>query len=76
MDDDFTSRLEITYGPAGLVGPVGSADPVGFAGGLGAEPGPPIFLDLHPILRDFAHSSRAQPKLFTALFSGCNAAPR
>lgn len=54
VDDAFTSRLEITYGPAELVDPVGS---VGFAGGLGAETGPPVSLDLHPILRDFAHST-------------------
>ncbi|MEW2501528.1 hypothetical protein AB0878_13715 [Amycolatopsis sp. NPDC047767] len=88
MDDAFTSRLEITYGPAGSADrrdPVGSSDPLGsagaggqlgssdplgsagagsgqvvsagLAGGIGAEPGQPISLDLHPILRDFAHST-------------------
>ncbi|WIX82112.1 hypothetical protein QRX50_15800 [Amycolatopsis carbonis] len=42
MDDAFTSRLETTCGP------------------VGARPGPtgrPISLDLHPILRDFAHAT-------------------
>lgn len=87
MDDAFTSRLQITYGPAGSADrrdPVGSSDPLGssgaggqvgssdplgsagagghagsagLAGGLGAEPGQPISRDLHPILRDFAHST-------------------